>query len=163
MRLDSGASISCIGNQGATKFKSNELSQNAFMLQKHQSCRWQPCTVVRVLKALITYRQVTKSIKFFLIQDAYLGMDFWTIFGLTDQVIRPIEVDSPTMQNLSWVQKHRLADVFKIVLSFEQVRLGRTSVISHLIDVGYTKPIKQRYWPVSPARQHVRIYSSLVF
>jgi len=35
--------------------------------------------------------------------------------------------------------------------NFERKGLGRTDWIKHDIDIGEAKPVKQRYYPVSPA------------
>ena len=37
--------------------------------------------------------------------------------------------------------------------SFEKEGLGRTDLIEHVIDTGNSPPIKQRHYPISPARE----------
>ncbi|XP_065356267.1 uncharacterized protein LOC135950665 [Calliphora vicina] len=52
---------------------------------------------------------------------------------------------------LNETQKRQLELVKTFYPSFESQGLGRTSLIKHRIDVGNAKPVKQRYYPVSPA------------
>lgn len=52
---------------------------------------------------------------------------------------------------LTPTQKQQLDAVISLFPSFEQQGLGRTSLIKHSIDIGQAKPVKQRYYPVSPA------------
>lgn len=52
---------------------------------------------------------------------------------------------------LTATQKQQLNAIVSLFPNFEEEGLGRTSLISHDIDVGNTKPIKQRFYPVSPA------------
>jgi len=41
--------------------------------------------------------------------------------------------------------------IVNLFLSFTQKGLGKTNLITHVIDVGKAKPGKQRHYPVSPA------------
>lgn len=52
---------------------------------------------------------------------------------------------------LTPAQRHQLNAIIALFPNFEQQGLGRTSLIEHYIDVGDSKPIKQRFYPVSPA------------
>ena len=48
-------------------------------------------------------------------------------------------------------QRQQLDAVINLYPNFEKQGLGRTSMIKHMIDVGNATPIKQRFYPVSPA------------
>lgn len=52
---------------------------------------------------------------------------------------------------LSSAQQQQLNSVINLFPSFEKRGLGKTTLIEHDIDVGEAKPIKQRFYPVSPA------------
>lgn len=52
-------------------------------------------------------------------------------------------------------QKSQLESVIKLFPSFEKQGLGRTPLIKHSIEVGNATPIKQRFYPVSPAVEQV--------
>lgn len=110
-----------------------------------------------------------------------LGIDFWKKFNLLPSVVESVDlVDKsilnfrpsvlpelskcPSEQNekseskdtdeyypLNFTQKQQLDAVILLFPNFEHQGLGRTSLISHSIDVGESKPIKQRFYPVSPA------------
>lgn len=47
-------------------------------------------------------------------------------------------------------QSQQLQAVISLFPNFEIQGLGRTSLIKHEIDIGNAKPIKQRFYPVSP-------------
>lgn len=47
-------------------------------------------------------------------------------------------------------QKARLAAVINLFQNYAEQGLGKTSLLSHEIDVGTSKPIKQCFYPVSP-------------
>lgn len=48
-------------------------------------------------------------------------------------------------------QTQQLNTIIDIFPNFAKDGLGRTTLITHEIDVGDAKPIKQRFYPVSPA------------
>lgn len=52
---------------------------------------------------------------------------------------------------LTPTQRQQLDVVITFFPNFEKQGLGRTSLITHEIDIGDSKPIKQRFYPVSPA------------
>ncbi|KAH8318292.1 hypothetical protein KR074_002161, partial [Drosophila pseudoananassae] len=86
----------------------------------------------------------------------YLGIDFWTAFDLLPMHLLTknnnlASISDPSMRELSKDQQNSLQNVIKLFPSFSKQGLGRTSLISHSIDVGEAKPIKQRHYAVSPA------------
>lgn len=52
---------------------------------------------------------------------------------------------------LTSIQRQQLDSVVLLFPNFEKQGLGKTDLIRHTIDVGDAPPIKQRYYPVSPA------------
>lgn len=53
--------------------------------------------------------------------------------------------------SLTHYQQQQLEAVKSLFPNFETQGLGRTCLIKHEIDIGNAKPIKQRFYPVSPA------------
>lgn len=53
--------------------------------------------------------------------------------------------------SLTSSQRLQLNTIISLFPDFQKEGLGRTSLIQHEIDVGEAKPIKQRFYPVSPA------------
>lgn len=110
-----------------------------------------------------------------------LGIDFWKKFGLLPSVVESVDLidksaisfrpsvsteksNSPSeiieksetdsaeeYYILNTNQRQQLDAVISLFPSFERQGLGRTRSIMHSIDVGEAKPIKQRFYPVSPA------------
>ncbi|KAH8385738.1 hypothetical protein KR200_005277, partial [Drosophila serrata] len=80
----------------------------------------------------------------------YLGIDFWTNFELLPPEMSINELSSDA-HVLSDIQQSKLQSVIKQFPSFAVLGLGKTSILSHSIDVGDAKPVKQRHFPVSPA------------
>lgn len=67
---------------------------------------------------------------------------------LPDNIVTSSE---PNKYPLTKNQLQQLNAIINLFPSFERQGLGRTSLIEHDIDVGDAKPIKQRFYPVSPA------------
>ncbi|XP_037894138.1 uncharacterized protein K02A2.6-like [Glossina fuscipes] len=63
----------------------------------------------------------------------------------------PKPVEPVTSCELSSSQLQQLQNVIKIYPSFAKEGSGSTNILSHAIDVGSAKPIKQSHYPVSPA------------
>lgn len=112
-------------------------------------------------------------------QRLILGIDFWRTFGLIPDIIGSVDlltseslpktpsVFGPSEQSCKIVhqleqscedmfplddsQLRQLKSVIDLFPNFETQGLGRTGLIKHSIDVGDATPIKQRFYPVSPA------------
>jgi len=166
--LDSGASISCIGGTAA-----KVLGQHPKMSKcsgKIRTANNDERSVVGRLECEITYREIIKPVQFFVIpdlkQDVYLGKNFWRDFGLLSKILdskvsvseldvgrEDVAVESPKVHVLSAQQKERLDLVINKLPSYEKNGLGRTHLVEHIIDVADAKPVKQRHWPISPAKE----------
>lgn len=103
-----------------------------------------------------------------------LGIDFWKKFKLFPQNFKNIiyfNNDDPSLQEISTATEVRLysydnlddrhkciandvVDRFRKI-SFEERGLGRTHLITHSIDTGDSKPIRQRYYRMSPEKQKI--------
>jgi len=83
-------------------------------------------------------------------QDLYLEIDFRSRFGLLPSAIQISESASDSHE-LSDEQNSLLEKVVPKFPSFAVSGLGKTTLISHSIDIGDGKPVKQRRFPVSPA------------
>ena len=159
--IDTGASISCLAGKAAQNF----LLKNVPYKKFHQQVETAGGEKYEILGSFVTDVSVKDCIKpicFYIIpslkQDLYLGADFCKNFDLLPPIIESIflkHIDSPNSTNIHPLTSHEkklLQKTISLFPSFEQEGLGRTSVIKHKIEVFKdTKPIKQRYFSVSPA------------
>jgi len=99
--------------------------------------------VVGRLRTIVQYDDVVKELNLHIIpslsQELYLGIDFLKAF------------DFLFSHALSDQQGNDLKAVIYEFTSFAISGLGKTSLISHLIDIGDARPVKQRHFSVSPA------------
>lgn len=108
-----------------------------------------------------------------------LGINFWNTFNLIPNIVESVDlvdlsfIDSHLQSSvqgnsnklskqettttndtivypLTETHKHQLESIIMLFPNFERQGLGRTKLIRHEIDVGETKPIKQRFYQVSP-------------
>lgn len=63
----------------------------------------------------------------------------------------PFDFNYPLTSN----QQLQLKTIIDLFPSFAKQGLGRTSYLEHNIDIGDSKPVKQRFYPVSPAVEHL--------
>lgn len=105
----------------------------------------------------IKYKQETKPLEFYVIpsltQDLYLGVNFWKDFQIAPNVIGELSCSGNPSQslNLSSEQQAKLKVAISKFPKFEDLGLGKTHLVEHVITVGDAKPIKQRHYPISPA------------
>lgn len=158
--LDSGASISCIGSSLCQEIISNGGKINNVSASVN-TADGRKQNVLGTVQLYIKYKQTSKLLEFYLIpslkQDLYLGINFWKEFKIAPEVISEISTAEPLadVHELSSSEKAQLEKVVKIFPSFENKGLGKTTLVEHTIEVGDAKPIKQRYFPVSPAIQRL--------
>lgn len=112
-------------------------------------------------------------------QKLILGIDFWQTFDLISDYLNSIDLlasdqNFPEIQKLNTLQqdckiaqnleqslegiypltihqRNQLDSIIEMFPNFHTQGLGRTKLINHVIDVGDATPIKQRFYPVSPA------------
>lgn len=84
-----------------------------------------------------------------------LGMDFWCSFQIKPSIINTIEEIEKTIQvsvdhSLNQEQAKKLQKVLKLMPFSTDSILSKTHLVSHNINTGDAKPIKQRHYVVSP-------------
>ena len=134
--------------------------------------------VIGFIHVDVEFKNVTRKLKILIVpsitQRLILGLDFWKTFdlapGIFDNVICSTGLESATNilseissdvqlkpnesvieYPLSPCQRQQLATIIDLFPNFEREGLGRTNLIQHSIEVGDAKPVKQRFYPVSPA------------
>lgn len=155
--LDSGASKSVIGGTLANSVQGKREFKRC--IGNVRTADGQRQSVVGTVVLCITFQNQTKQFEFLVVpsirQDVICGYDFWEQFGLkismqTIGEISLVENDSDKLQ-LSMVQENKLNKVVAAFPDSEVEGLGCTTLINHHIDTGDARPIKQRYYPISPA------------
>ena len=161
--LDSGASISCISGKAASDFLSKGISFKKFnpsSIKTVETAGGNKFNIIGSVVTNISFRGQTKPITIYIIpdlkQDCYLGADFWNSFGLLKMITSNLNISELTEvcsnNDLSNEQKDYLQKVIQLFPSVEKDGLGQTNVIQHSIEIqDGAKPIKQRYFNVSPA------------
>lgn len=172
--LDSGANLSVLG-KGCEVFLSNPAYKVTNLLSMVRTASGQKKRVLGYLTILTTFNKHSKPFKFHLCPDLteklYLGIDFWHEFGiapiitaplkpvpissvsLSSVTVSPTELDS-NMHNLTAAEKSLLDEIVNNFPSSEALGLGKTTLTKHEIQlVENAVPVKQRYYPVSPAKQ----------
>lgn len=127
---------------------------------RSENARWEVAKDCR-LKRLTTkvgFKTRVRDLSFYIVpslsQDLYLGINFWKTFDLLPFCFQQTELSSlndPLIRSLSAKQRQQLEDTIALFPSFAKKGLGRTTILSHSIDVSAACPIKQRHFPVSPA------------
>jgi hypothetical protein len=158
--LDSGASISCLSGSAAKDF----LNKNIPFTSINQYVKTAGGKKYKIVgKALIEIKfKNTKSfVELHIIpeleQDVYLGINFWKTFGLLNTLYKSLtEIEELSKLDkcdiLDTRQKEQLSQIINLFPDFEKEGLGKTKLLEHVIEVfPETKPIKQRYFSVSPA------------
>lgn len=164
--IDTGATVSCFASNYARKFLDENRGKyeklNAFLKTADGS---QHTTVGRVTTT-VTFRGLSREIQFFIIpnltQNLYLGIDFVRAFSLARDLFadssKPVgiknidEIDcGGNVHRLNLQERKQLEDAINSFNSYSKMGLGRTSLVTHNIDTGENKPIKQRHFAISPA------------
>lgn len=166
--LDSGASLSCIGGDSYKYFL--DLGSNLVKVDFNVSTAdGTKQNVLGTVTLPVTYRGITQDILFYVIPslspDYILGVNFFKQFQIAPELFSG--VPSPTRagqinevrairpaSSLTPTENKSLLEIIKKFesISFEKKGLGKTHLVKHKI-VTTGPPIKQRYYPLSPARQ----------
>ena len=164
--LDSGASRTILGNSGWNTLKSFDLTLLPSPIQHCTVANGESCPVLGILcvpvvverRVVLTEMLVMPSLPHSLI----LGVDFWKKLGIIPNVLHggwtfgdkaKLEVASVTDQDhLDSTQTSRLSMLLKDIFSVMKPTLGCTDLVEHEIRTA-AEPIKQRYYPISPALQ----------
>lgn len=171
--LDSGAAQTVLGEEALwilDKFPARLISTSDRYVETADGQRHSVSGFVNIP---ITLEGRTKNLPVIVVpslkQSIILGVDFWDAMHLiTDMHNRTWEFSRNKNQicslaikegimsknNLSEEQKKRLDMlVDKHFPEKEDLTIGQTNLVRHTIETGDAKPIKQRYYTMSPARQ----------
>lgn len=166
--LDSGASISCLGLNGADFVQSLDIKLKP-IASSIKTADGSDQQILGFIEVPITYNSKTVLIRLYVVpslrQPLYLGIDFWYAFGIMPKLVSEIDSTKISVQNtnvhsLSPEQSKSLQEVISLLPSCETEGLGKTSFLQHVINTGGAQPIKQRHYPVSPAVQ-TEMYAEL--
>lgn len=177
--LDSGSAVTILGNGAHRAFESQGLPLILDDCISVTAAGGQILQSIGYIHIPITFENQLRTLKAFVIpkirSNLILGVDFWRKFLLCPKYISSIveshdqtyvsnnEMQAPKdtfiqgYANLDDEQKQLADDVIKQYdeISFERKGLGLTNVISHHIDTGDSKPIRQRYYRLSPEKQRI--------
>lgn len=176
--LDTGANVSCIGSDLA-KIDFSKYKEFFVLNSKVKTADGTLQKVLGYLLADVEFKDKTEEMRILVVpslnQKLILGLDFWTQFNLAPNLFGNVVYSSqndkpstisPDLSLLSSVDENKnssddyplsdieiqqLFTIKNLFPSFEKQGLGRTNLIQHKIDVGSSEPVKQRYYPVSPA------------
>lgn len=171
--LDSGASVSCFGGN-----INNFFVSFGFQLEHFKSfvttADGKVQNVFGTMDIPVSFKDKKHIISFFVIPTLsptiILGVDFWRQFQLAPQLFPEVDFSSINRgKQVNEVRKitsasflsprddncrlKNIIDKFETI-SFEKCGLGLTHLVQHHIETT-GPPIKQRYYPLSPARQRL--------
>lgn len=155
--LDSGANKSVIGGDLAIEIQN--MSYFRKCLGNVRTADGQRQNVIGTAILDITFQGQKKQCEFLVVpsirHDLICGYDFWSDFGLKISLPNIGEIDCVNEDSdklkLTVEQQQKLDKVIATFPNSKVDGLGRTTLIKHSIDTGDAKPIKQRYYPISPA------------
>lgn len=163
--LDSGANVSILG-KNCEKFleKSDvKVSRCPTLISTASGDKQR---VLGYIDVATKFNDQCKIIRFYLVpslsQPLYLGINFFELFNVKLSVselsiedgIKPLLNTSDNKSEyhlLSSDQQSELKRVIDMLPNCTSLGLGKTQLLSHHIDVGDAKPVKQRHYAVSPA------------
>lgn len=137
---------------------------------KIQSANGEASKMLGFLLLPVALGDTVKLIKFYVTPNIILplvfGWDFWRAFDLVPERLTTLtwsvrgdfgEASLSHLYSFDTLSDKQRAQAKEIIgnfddIAFEKVGLGKTDLITHTIDTGDTKPIKQRYYPMSPER-----------
>lgn len=169
--LDSGASQTFLGEKGLWIFQQFPARLQPCHGRFVETADSKQHEVKGFVRLPITLKDRTKDITVCVVpslqQSLILGIDFWEHMHIvTDMRNRKWDFAPKTNQlfcssvrgitsedNLEPDQRIQLNHLIDEHFNTEPGTLGRTDRVRHIIDTGDATPIKQRYYPVSPAKQ----------
>lgn len=157
--LDSGASITVLG-RGSESFLENSAVRFYNQPTLLSTASGEHQRIVGHIRALVSYGNKQRTMSIFiapgLTQHLYLGIDFWKLFGLAPKIVSDLSLNTPKFpplpahHDMSEKEICKLQSIIESFPSFAKEGLGKTNVITHIIDTGDAKPVKQRFYAVSP-------------
>jgi hypothetical protein len=178
--LDTGASCCILGRNAHLIFLSHGFKLNEYCSQTCvTSADGTSLRCLGYINLPIEFNNTLKVLTFRVVPQittpVIFGVDFWQQFNLDSGLasstcselpkdvssvgcIQPVNIPSGGIEDyeaLSADQKAVINDVIQQydLINTSKVGLGRTNAASHTINTGDSKPIKQRYYPLSPVKQ----------
>lgn len=169
--LDSGASQTILGKEGLWILHNFPARMRDSVGTYVETADAKRHKVDGVLNLPITLKGRTEHLNVLVVsslqQALILGIDFWDCMHIVadvhhrqwDFASKPSPVCCSTIegikseQHLKPEEKQLLQDLIEQHFKSEPETLGRTDRVTHVIDTGDARAIKQRYYPISPARQ----------
>lgn len=165
--LDSGANISIFGRDcqeflDSTGIKLKSLSSHTLTASGDLMRK------ICYIEVVVNFKHKSRLMYLYLVpllqQKLYLGVDFRSIFGIKPVTVNKLQVPDTkeikkttssehNVHTLTEVQRRKLAEVIEMFPNCDKVGLGRTSLVTHSIDTRDTKPVKQRLYILSLAKQ----------
>lgn len=157
--LDSGAEVTVLGN-GSEMFLENSGVRFYHQPSSLSTASGDKQRILGHIRTLVSFNGKKRWMRIFiapgLTQNLYLGIDFWKLFNLAPRFVSSLDLNVPSYDplpeshQLSSSESQRLSAIVEHFPSFAKEGLGKTHLLSHVIDVDQAKPIKQRFYPVSP-------------
>lgn len=165
--LDSGASRTIMGSLGWARLQKLDI-------KLHQSptyCRvadGRTCESPGTVTVTVKLRDVEKVMEILVVPEVttalILGTDFWRLMGIVPDLRRgewsftsSPAIDLASLENDSLSDKQRQALdelVTRLFADIDPNQIGCTNLVEHVIETD-SVPIKQRYYPISPAMQKI--------
>lgn len=168
--LDSGASRTLVGASGYEILKKVGLPLTP-SVTKCTVANGQSCSSIGYVVTPISLMNKIRIIDILVVPELphklILGIDFWMSMDIVPDLRQsiwhfsenapPVKINSIlTESSLNPSQKNALDKLIANKMELMGTTLGRTHLVSHEIELlPGTKPIKQRYYPVSPAKQNI--------
>jgi transposase InsO family protein len=163
--VDSGANTSIIGSAGLSLLKKFNLTisrdSNIPMVTTADGTIQE---VQGIVHLPVTVNETSKMLKVLVLptvkNSLILGTDFCKQFGITMNFLTSTWNNQLSTINvikdrneLSTLENQKLEEVIAKYEELGNQKLGRTTLITHSIDTGDAKPVKQRHYALSPAMQ----------
>lgn len=156
--LDSGANRTAISKSTYDKLRQKTIFNEVPVLKSVRTACNEDILVTCCIELPLSYNSMTKTIPVLVVpelsRDIILGMDFWAEFKIKPTIqINTLTDALDKNHRLRSFQENQLLEVQKKFLLSDNGKIGCTNVLSHVIDTGDAKPIRQRPYPVSPYQQ----------
>lgn len=158
--LDSGANVSVLCHNSCRFIDNPNVNFHPFPSTLNTAGGEQN-NIIGYINTVIEFNKKRKLMRFFiapnLTQELYLGYDFWNKFGISptiNELNKEFDIHHPSNKHeLDTIQSKMLNNVICLLPSSQLKGLGKTHLITHVINVNGADPVKQRLYPISPAVQ----------
>lgn len=175
--LDSGSAVSILGNNSHLLLfpkDFNDLDLIKDDLDFLIAAGGQRLHCLGYLNLPITFGSSVKFMKTYIIPEVnsnlILGIDFWNKFNIFPKHLGALSLESdvnkkpfstePIVKGFNNLSEHERDIATMVIKKFEDISfkhrgLGKTSFMIHHINTGDSKPIRQRYYRLSPEKQRI--------